>query len=144
MGYIHARFTTVGKDSVSEIRRRKMGDFVQTMKEMRRMCAHFRPTCNGCPLCLEKGTNEFCGEQPLDIRSDPALVEASVMRWAAENPEPVYELWGEWFEKRGDLIRGWHNATNIQWIAKTFGRLMCTPIPADIAEKLGLQPKEGV
>jgi hypothetical protein len=74
---------------------------------------------------------------------DFAHIEQTVTEWAAEHPEPVYELWGEWFEKRGDLIRGWHNATNIQWIAKTFGRLMCTPIPADIAEKLGIEPKEG-
>ena len=56
-----------------------MAEFCDVIYEMKRMCDHFRPTCSGCKLCLGTGTNEFCGEQPCDIRSDPALVEAAVM-----------------------------------------------------------------
>lgn len=121
-----------------------MAEFVQTMKEMKRMCVHFRPTCNGCPLCIEKGTDEFCGERPLDILSDPALVEAAVMQWAAEHPEPVYPTWGEWFVEHGDLVDGWQNATNAAWMANTALSIFMKSIHADIAQKLGIEPKEGV
>ena len=123
-----------------------MADFVQTMKDWRRMCKTYTTNddscCEGCPVV---DYNEHgCGAIfEMDDSTDWQRYEGAIAAWAAEHPGPVYELWGEWFEKRGDLIRGWHNATNIQWIAKTFGRLMCTPIPADIAQKLGLQPKEG-
>lgn len=112
-----------------------MAEFQEVIKEMRRMCAHFRPTCNGCPLCLEKGTNEFCGEQPLDIRSDPTLVEAAIMQWAAEHPEPEPILWQdflldyycEYIKKQGNETK-----TVDEWIARD-------PIPEDIVQKLGIK-----
>lgn len=110
-----------------------MAEFQEVIKQMKRMCAHFGPTCNGCPLWLEKGTDEFCGEVPNDIHSDPALVEAAVMQWAAENPEPVYPTWVEWFREIGVVSpeqKGFH-----VWLHDH--------IPANIAKKLGLQPKEG-
>jgi hypothetical protein len=121
-----------------------MADFAQTMKDWRRMCSAMKQeneytACDkcdlqdfDCPAIYLKGCDNANWKHVEDV----------VKAWAAEHPEPIYELWGEWFEKRGDLIRGWHNATNIQWIAKTFGRLMCTPIPAEIAQKLGIEPKE--
>lgn len=56
-------------------------------------------------------------------------MEELVMSWAAENPEPVYPSWGT-------------------WLAAKFGYDLCEimyePIPADIAQKLGIEPKEDV
>ena len=148
-----AEVATVAEGTGGEI----VAEFREVIKQMKRMCAHFIPTCNGCPLCLEKGTNEFCGERPLDIRSDPALVEAAVMAWAAEHPEPVYPTWGEWLESEGICFSRLTNYEHVHGftIPQVFeyqidgktaficGDRVNNPIPADIAEKLGIEPKEG-
>lgn len=118
-------------------------EFVEVMRQWNRMCRTFDKgeRCTECPIpnvhmCWYIG-DDWIKDKYYDE------VENIVMSWAAEHPEPVYPTWGEWFEEHGDLIRGWHNATNVQWMAHTFSRLLCTPIHADIAQKLGLQPKEG-
>ena len=123
-------------------------EFVEVIKQMKRMCAHFSPTCNGCKLCLGKGTDEFCGESPNDILSDPALVETAVMSWAAEHPEPQYPTWEEWLVANGvmesDIVRlngdyrFYYNGKPVKNIPSP---KMFDPIPADIAEKLGIEPK---
>ena len=115
-------------------------EFVEVMKQMMRMCAHLSPTCNGCKLCLGKGTDEFCGEAPRDILSDPALVEAAVMSWAAENPEPVYPRWIEWLHDNGIILDAGQHDEIEHWVP---GLEAMKPIPADIAVKLGIKPKEG-
>lgn len=68
-------------------------------------------------------------------------IEKNVMAWAAEQPESVYPTWGEWFVEHGDLVDGWQNATNAAWMANTALDVFMKPIPADIAEKLGIEPK---
>ena len=107
-----------------------MAEFVEVMRQMKRMCANLSPTCNGCKLCLGKGTNEFCGEQPKDILSNLTLVESVVMQWAAEHPEPVYPTWRELLGK-------------LYPDAELIMDAIDQKIPADIAEKLGIEPKEG-
>lgn len=57
----------------------------------------------------------------------PEYFEEVVMSWAVEHPEPVYETWYEFLTER------YHKA----WEA-----IGCDSIPADIAQKLGLKPKE--
>lgn len=55
------------------------------------------------------------------------------MRWDADHPEPVYPTWVEWFREMGVVSpkqEYFHD-----WLLK--------PIPADIAQKLGIEPKEG-
>lgn len=108
-----------------------MAEFCDVIYEMKRMCDHFRPTCSGCKLCLGKGTNEFCGEQPCDILSDPALVEAAVMEWAKANPKPVYPTWWSWLLSEGVIEIG-------STYTGAFDQLKTKSIPADIAKKLGL------
>jgi len=67
-----------------------------------------------------------------------AKVEEAVMAWAAEHPEPVYPTWGEWLIAIGILYRDDpRHAYSISIKANT-------QIPADIAEKLGIEPKEDV
>lgn len=72
------------------------------------------------------------------------------MQWAAEHPEPVYPTWDEW---QNSVFPD----AEIDITPCTFGsrdRLNCffekkcstcneQQIPADIAEKLGIKPKEG-
>ena len=58
------------------------------------------------------------------------------MEWAAEHPEPVYPTWAEFLheafcEKYPMPYRG-----GAAWYAF----LRETPIPADIAQKLGIEP----
>lgn len=111
-----------------------MAEFQEVIKQMKRMCAHFSPTCNGCKLYLGEGTDEFCGEEPKDILSNPALVEAAVMQWAAEHPEPVYPTWWEYLTRIHVIFPAMGD------FQKCVDDLATTPIPADIAQKLGIEP----
>lgn len=58
------------------------------------------------------------------------------MAWAAEHPEPVYPTWYEWLKDNGLTF---HDAES-SWIG--FTERIHHPIPADIAQKLGLEQKE--
>lgn len=60
---------------------------------------------------------------------------------AEPKEDAVYSTWGDWLAEMG-LIRWEDSGDGVYSVmAPTFK--MCTTIPADIAEKLGLQPKEG-
>lgn len=77
---------------------------------------------------------------PADAFKDAKLVEEIVMAWAAKHPEPVYPTWHDYLHSIGVLYKK-HTAggdvTEIHW-----GNMMA-PIPAELAQKLGLHPKEG-
>jgi hypothetical protein len=62
-------------------------------------------------------------------------VEAIIMVWAAEHPEPVYPIWAEWLKKHG--IIGIDNGRPY------VSQRAYDNIPTDIAQKLGIEPKEG-
>lgn len=115
-----------------------MADFVQMMKDWKRMC-------NAMGQEDEYNACEKCG---LGVFGCPAIyekecdgvdwkhVEEVVTAWAAEHPEPVYPTWAEWLDTLEVVVNG---ANAVMMKPK-----MLTPIPADIAEKLGIEPKEGV
>jgi hypothetical protein len=64
----------------------------------------------------------------------PEVAEKVIAKWAAENPEPVYPTWVEWLAANKVIVP-------IElWDAF---KVSSQPIPADIAEKLGIEPKEG-
>jgi hypothetical protein len=68
------------------------------------------------------------------------------MSWAAEHPEPVYPTWCEWLVDKGvvNVARmPVDYSGGIVTEIKPSGK-MYEHIPADIAEKLGIEPKEGV
>jgi hypothetical protein len=79
----------------------------------------------------------------MDIRSHPALVEAAVMRWAAEHPEPVYPTWGEWLVAQDIITEYGRIECGGSGVCGVFTDKGGQPIPADIAQKLGIEPKEG-
>jgi hypothetical protein len=105
-----------------------MAEFAEVSRQWGRMCKTM-DTLYGdkcCDVCSLGG----CGavyEQ--DGTEDYAEIERKVMEWAKENPEPVYPSWGEWLQRL-------YNNTN-------YAGIFITPIPADIAQKLGIEPKEG-
>lgn len=106
--------------------------FVQVMKDWRRMCKHYsdesmkygQACADMCPL----GPNTACGDIGMATDMDIEVMAKEVSKWAAEHPEPVYPTWGEY-------LHTLHNEPS--------SRELSRPIPADIAQRLGLQPKEG-
>lgn len=114
-----------------------MAEFQEVMQQKKRMCNSF-PCCK-CDIY------RLCGEDlskcPRFIINNPNKAEKVIMSWAAEHPEPVYPTYGEWFVEHGDLVDGWQNAINATWIANTAIDIFMKPIPADIAQKLEIEPK---
>lgn len=131
--------------------------FQEVMRQWKRMCDTYTTEeaatcCEGCPM--EKGSG-CCAIYENDD-TDYDAIDRKVMAWAKENPEPVYPTWGEWLEAEGvcfsrltnyERIGGFSipQVFNYQIDGKT--AFMCgdkvnTPIPADMAEKLGVKPKE--
>lgn len=105
-----------------------MADFVQTMKDWRRMCIAMkkeRPNDACCGCRLEGYGCAAIYEDNSHV--DFADVEKNVVAWAAEHPEPVYPTWGEY-------LHTLHNEPSSRELSK--------PIPADIAQRLGIEPKE--
>ena len=107
-----------------------MAEFQEVMKQWKRFCKSH----NNCGECEFDGEG-ICGEAHLsDIPF--ADIELRIMAWAAEHPEPVYPTWRDLFERMGANIRC-DGTVQFQLFAAD------KHIPADIAEKLGIQPKEG-
>ena len=117
-----------------------MAEFTEVCKQWRRMCDSFgdkacqsyRPCAEQCPV----GANPVCGELREASSEDIKKFESAVMSWAAEHPEPVYPTWRDLFERMGANIRC-DGTVQFQLFAAD------KPIPADIAQKLGIEPKEG-
>ena len=106
-----------------------MAQFQEVMRQLNRLCSHFQ-NCNenGCPMFDECGNiGAHCSDPKHTYR-----IEKTVMSWAAEHPEPVYPTWVDWFREMG-VIPSEQKCFHI-WLLDT--------IPADIAQKLGVKPKE--
>ena len=109
-----------------------MAEFQEVMRQWKRMCDAYTTDdaascCKGCPM-----SGRGCGAIYESGNADPDVIERETMSWAAEHPEPVYPTWREWFIGTGMWTHGLITDAVIN-----------KPIPADIAEKLGIEPKEG-
>lgn len=118
-----------------------MAEFTEVWDEWKRMCKYkqLRESCRRCPLY----NLECSSEHPKDQNNyDGHTIEEIVMGWAAEHQEPVYTTWFEWLENVGILPKAKSEYSQIyDTVLPTLE--MYNPIPADLAEKLGLEPKEG-
>lgn len=106
-----------------------MAEFSEVVKQFKRMCKSISAAkCIGgeCPMGCEFGCKNI-GQCRRIVIEEYDKFEKLVMAWAVKNPEPVYMTWSEWFESLSlgiEII----NADK--------------EILAEIAEKLGIEPKE--
>jgi len=131
-----------------------MAEFVTVMSEFMRLCDSF-DLCEKCPVNQE-GFSCDCDHQGYS-KTGAAELEHIIMTWAADHPELVYPTWGEWLEQQGicfsSLTHRNHvggviipEVFNYQIEGKTAfmcGNKVNEPIPDDIAQKLGIEPKVG-
>lgn len=125
-----------------------MAEFQDVMRQAKRMCKE-HDECGDCALReMADKADIYCPIQTMR-KLDAAKVEAAVMDWAAKHPEPRYPSWAEW--QKANFPNAPHNiCPNCFMREKPFGTcavscVKCTgtPIPADIAEKLGIKPIGG-
>lgn len=106
-----------------------MAEYGVVIKEARRMCWHYTQSghhdrCPMYPACNVSQCRKIAFERPVDF-------EARVMGWSADHPEPVYPTWTEYFRMTG-VFPAWSGHEILDH----------THIPDDIAQELGLEPKE--
>ena len=116
-----------------------MAEYIEVMKQKKRMC--------NSTLCCKCDIFHLSGEDISNcsqfILNNPSKAETIIMTWAAEHPEPVYPTWAEWLNSIGVIISDRPFPTlNIPVYVYQAGKKMVEPIPANIAEKLGITPKE--
>lgn len=120
-----------------------MAEFTEVMRQWGRYCKGYTENhnddCDGCPFEI----NGSCNSYAKDNAQYAEQIEKHIMSWAAEHPEPVYPTWGEWLYSLH--VVGVHAMCapepNFYYaIDDKFN----APIPADLAEKLGIEPKEGI
>lgn len=124
-----------------------MAQFVEVMKQARRICLGHPGDCYECPLyddewsgCRFDLTEEYLYDD---------TTERIVLKWAEEHPEQVYPSWKEWQNSMFpnadvSILPCWFTPKTT---AKCNAIQNCSgcrnrPIPAEIAEKLGIKPKE--
>lgn len=136
-----------------------MAEFTEVMRQAKRMCK----SCASCDECAVSTNSELCPlvdhtveQLPTDWNLDKLPeIERIVMQWAAEHPEPRYPTWEEWQKKNfptaQDVMHpcAFMNRKEVEKARGVeCGRTPCntcarSPIPADIAEKLGIKPIGG-
>lgn len=124
-----------------------MSEFTDVMRQAKRMCESFSDGhCSECPIGNANALE--CGIT-VTSEMDCEEVERRVMQWAKEHPDPVYPTWREWqhsmFPYAYAPIRPceFGSRNRFKCDGKACSECMEQQIPADIAEKLGIKPKEG-
>ena len=111
-----------------------MAEWTDVIHAIRRICVERHGQCAPCVLSEYACPNNVRFDQTNE--AEFRKLEDFVVKWMAANPEPVYPTWRDLFEIMGANIRC-DGTVQFQLLAAD------KPIPADIAQKLGLQPKEG-
>ena len=115
-----------------------MAEFQEVLKQWRRMCRDgSNYVCCDCKM-YSSIDESVCRGIPDD--NDAKIIEGFVMAWAAENPEPVYPTWADYISRL--IIHDMCEKT-ISGPETVLTYAMNTNIPAEIAQKLGIEPKEG-
>lgn len=123
-------------------------EFSEVMKQVNRMCmTYLGDQCRKCPL-------NRCDNCEMDIYSESRFtaqaaqkLESIATDWAKEHPELVYPSWDEgWKQIFPDALCTPCPANyggkykNISCASVSCERCRERPIPAEIAEKLGIKP----
>lgn len=134
-----------------------MTHFSQVMHDWKRMCdkmdkTHGEEACSYCPIFHTDTIAGCCDAiyEDLAANIDWDKVASIVEAWATEHPEPVYPTWAEWLIEQGlaehktVFSHEYHaDALYVTDFDTALNKAVHKPIPANIAEKLGLKPKEG-
>lgn len=120
-----------------------MAEFQEVMYQMHRFCNSMTCDCQDCEIY--QYSNGVC-LYDIRMKDNGAALEKKIMSWAANHPEPKYPTWRQWLIRQGlvDFKPYW--SPNIPTGNTTIACLSSKalePISADIAEKLGIEPKEG-
>lgn len=126
-----------------------MAEYNDVIKHFKRMCRYYnnRATQNDCPLyCKGHGCNiSHCRM----LAFDDVKFQNVVMTWAENHKEPVYPTWREYLQEQGILdVEYIPAASSTTSTSKSYVQTVKTlapfyrSIPADIAKKLGVKPKE--
>ena len=126
-----------------------MAEFADIARKWRRMCDYYTRKSmedvhsSGCISLCPLGHNDACGDIKAAEDGDIEAAEATIIAWDKEHPEPVYPTWGEWLEKQGivKLVNSERYDEDYQKVLILLDSVE-NPIPADMAEKLGIEPKE--
>lgn len=123
-----------------------MAEFQEVMKQRKRMCGEL----DCCDCSISRINNGFNHETCTGLMANhPAEAEALIMKWAAEHPEQVYPSWNDaWRQLFPDAY--WVNSPCPNHFLQKERSMPCDyrvctdcksqPIPADIANKLGIEP----
>ena len=107
-----------------------MTEFAVAIKQFKRMCRYYDDydgDRSECPLYYKWHGCDISHCRRLAFYDKE--FQNVVMSWAEDHPEPVYPTWYEWL-------------TSVYPAA--WALIADKPIPADIAQKLGIEPKEDV
>lgn len=126
-----------------------MAEFKEVMRQAERMHNSANCECADCPIHAYIKASDFTGDCEDVARVMPDTFEAIVMAWASDHPEPVYPTWEEWqeqvFPNNGHIIHPCafmeKSDTCLKDSGFTCAECRKQPIPAYIAEKLGIKPK---
>ena len=111
-----------------------MAEFREVMRQKKRMC--------NSVLCCKCDIYRLCGADLSKcqqfINNNPKKAEEVIMSWAAKHPEPVYPTWVEYLVGIGVIP----HEIRLETADTLMDTHLLKPIRADIAEKLGIEPKE--
>ena len=121
-----------------------MAEFVDVMRQAKRMCAAYGGMCKirNCPMVNGEACRFAADQDDVDYNE----VERIIMVWAAEHPAPRYPTWSEWqnstFPNRHRDVSPceFDDARRFNCALMKCDECMDEPIPADIAAKLGIKP----
>lgn len=108
-----------------------MAEFQEVMKQWRRFCKSH----SNCGECEFDGKGICCETHLSGVPYSD--IELRIMSWAAEHPV-VYPTWGEYLASIGVMKPAQPDKAYEVWLTQIYS----TTIPDDIAQKLGIAPKE--
>ena len=125
-----------------------MAEFMYIMEQVRRIC-YEHSDCEMCPLYKIHNSSGCAFDYYVSDGVSLDEVERKIDAWAKKHPEPVYPTWSEW--QNSIFIDGikrivqceFGGSNRFKCKEETCYQCINEPIPADIAEKLGIKPKEG-
>lgn len=129
-----------------------MAEYQRVIQEAARICRE-HDECDNCPLREMVYSADICCPIKIMCELDTAKVDAAVMDWAEAHPEPKYPSWNEAWRQ---LFPNAHNekapcpcfflaTERVEQFCYGNDCIDCKelPIPAEIAEKLGIKPIGG-